>query len=131
AMLMFLVMSGISQLFLLFPLSRYWSPSGRTTKDVKPTLLAFLLYGVMMLLYSVPTVAVGIVGLVIFPADYVVLFIAVTAIWFLCALYILRRPIMGHVADWFDHWIRHKLKEDLAKESAGDNAEKESAGQDR
>ena len=131
AMLMFLVMSGISQLFLLFPLSRHWSPSGRTTKDVKPTLLAFLLYGVMMLLYSVPAVAVGIVGLVIFPADYVVLFIAVTAIWFLCALYILRRPIMGHVADWFDHWIRHKLKEDLAKESAGDNAEKESADQDR
>lgn len=125
AMIMFLVMSGIAQLFLLFPLSKHWSPDRQRTDDIRPTLLALVLYGVMALMFCIPEISIGIASLIEFPADYILLFIGITAVWFVLALIILRNPRMNWLADWIDRYMRRKLEVELQKETAGTNQTQE------
>ncbi|MCL2145651.1 MAG: HAD-IC family P-type ATPase, partial [Methanomassiliicoccaceae archaeon] len=60
AMLVFVMLAGISQLFFIYPLSRFYSVDGEVSRDLKPTLLALLLFGLVAGVYEVPQVAVGV-----------------------------------------------------------------------
>jgi len=99
AMLVFLLLAGVSQLFLLFPLIKFFSVDGRTTKDLKPTILALLLFGLIALVYNIPQVAVNIASLAIFPAEYFALIMVFVVVWFFLSLFILKNARFRKLTD--------------------------------
>jgi ATPase, P-type (transporting), HAD superfamily, subfamily IC len=99
AMLVFLLLAGVSQLFLIFPLMKFFSVDGRTTRDLKPTILALLLFGLIALVYNIPQVAVNIASLAIFPPEYFALIMGFVVMWFLVSLFILRNARFRKLTD--------------------------------
>jgi ATPase, P-type (transporting), HAD superfamily, subfamily IC len=99
AMLVFLLLAGVSQLFLIFPLMRFLSIDGRTTKDLKPTILALLLFGLIALVYNIPQVAVNVASLALFPVEYFVLIMGFVIIWFLVSIFILKNARFRKLTD--------------------------------
>ncbi|MDR3283445.1 MAG: HAD-IC family P-type ATPase [Candidatus Methanoplasma sp.] len=116
AMLLFLVLAGISQIFLICPLFRFLSVDGNVSKDVKPTILALLLFGLVALLYNVPQVAVNVVSLVMFPPQFCVLIVLFTVIWFMCATVLLRNGRMKFIAEMTEKAYSRNLEKEMKKD---------------
>ncbi len=112
AMLLFCVLQGISQLFLVTPYWKFFSVDGHLHRDIKPTLLIFALYGFVALIYyvvSVNDLAFEWLPLVIFPIEYVLLIIAVVVIWLFTNLFILRKGWLGFITDIVNRWYNKKV----------------------
>ena len=45
----------------------------------------------------------------IFPAEYVVMIVALVAVWFFINLYLLRRGTLGFITDLVDKWYAKKI----------------------
>jgi len=116
AMLVFLIISGISQLFFIYPLSRLYSVNGEVSKDIKPTLLALLLFGLVALIYEVPQVSVGIASLAIFPGEYFLIIIGFVALWFLFSVFILKSRVMRGISDATESAYKRSLEAEIEKE---------------
>ena len=99
AMLTFLILSGIAQLFFIYPLFKFYSVNGEVSRDLKPTILALLLFGLVALVYNVPQVAVGIVSLAVFPPGYFLLIFGFVVLWFFVAVFLLKSRLMNRIAD--------------------------------
>ncbi len=117
AMMAFLMLVGISQLFILFPISRRMSIDGKRTSDWKPLFLGLLLFGAMYALYSYPKICVGITSFFIFSPDLWEIIIAATVVWFVMNTVILKSPQLNRLSDWIDRRIRNNLKKSFEKES--------------
>lgn len=117
AMIAFLMLAGISQLFILFPISKRMSISGKRTSDWKPIFLGLLLFGAMYALYSYPKVCVEIAALFIFPPELWDIIIAATAAWFIINIIILKSPQLNRLSNWIDGLIRNNLRKSFEKES--------------
>lgn len=120
AMLMFLVLAGISQLFLIYPVFSFLSPTGKPSKQLKPAILAFLLFGLVALLYNVPQVAVGVACLVIFPMEYNLLIVLILIAWFFCTVIALRFLKMRLITDFVESAFDKKLKKEMEKNDQQD-----------
>ena len=118
AMIAFLILAGISQLFILFPISKRMSIDGKRTSDWKPLALGLLLFGVVIALYNYPDICIKITYLFQFPMELWAIIITATAIWFVVTLLILRSPKLNRLSDWIDSLIRNHLKKNFEKESA-------------
>ena len=118
AMIAFLILAGISQLFILFPISKRMSIDGKRTSDWKPLALGLLLFGVVIALYNYPDICIKITYLFQFPRELWAIIITATAIWFVVTLLILRSPKLNRLSDWIDSLIRNHLKKNFEKESA-------------
>jgi len=116
AMLVFLIISGISQLFFIYPLSRFYSVDGEVSKDIKPTLLALLLFGLVALIYEVPQVSVGIASLAIFPGEYFLIIIGFVVLWFLLSVFLLKSRFLRRVSDASESAYRRSLEAEIEKE---------------
>jgi ATPase, P-type (transporting), HAD superfamily, subfamily IC len=99
AMLVFLLLAGVSQLFLIFPIIKFLSVDGRTTKDLKPTILALLLFGLIALVYNIPQFAVNVASLALFPTEYFVLIMGFVIIWFFVSIFILKNARFRKLTD--------------------------------
>jgi cation-transporting ATPase E len=116
AMLIFLILAGISQLFFIYPLSRFYSVDGFVSKDLKPTILALMLFGLVALVYNVPHLAVGIASLAVFPTEYHLMIFGFVAVWFLFAVAFLKSPIMRRMSDATESSYKRLLDEETKKE---------------
>ena len=116
AMLVFLIVSGISQLFFIYPLSRFYSADGEVSGDLKPTVLALLLFGLVALVYNVPQVAVGIISLAVFPAEYFLLIIGFVVIWFLFAVFFMKSRFMRKMSDATESAYKRSLEAEIRKD---------------
>ena len=99
AMLIFLILSGISQLLFIYPLARFYSVDGVVSKDLKPTVLAVLLFALVAAVYEIPQVAVGIASLAMFPTEYYLLIIGFVVLWFFFTAFLLKNRHMKKVSD--------------------------------
>lgn len=117
AMLLFLFISGISQLYLLFPMTKGTAYDGKVNRDIKIVLLSFMLFGVLVLLYNVETVCVAIAALLPFPLEWWAALIAVSAIWFGVTVKVLKFNRMDWIEDKTDELVRRQLSKDLDRES--------------
>ncbi|MCL2333805.1 MAG: HAD-IC family P-type ATPase [Candidatus Methanoplasma sp.] len=99
AMLTFLILSGIAQLFLIYPLFKFYSINGEVSRDLKPSILALLLFALVALVYNIPQVAVGLVSLVVFPPEYFLLIFGFVVLWFFVAVFLLKSRLMNRIAD--------------------------------
>jgi ATPase, P-type (transporting), HAD superfamily, subfamily IC len=115
AMLVFLILAGISQLFLLFPLIKQFSMTGNTTKDLKPTILGILLFGLLALVYEIPQVAVNIGSLAIFPTEYFLLIFGFVILWFFASLQLLKRVSFRKLTEVTETAYKKSLEAELEK----------------
>ncbi|MDR2846460.1 MAG: HAD-IC family P-type ATPase [Candidatus Methanoplasma sp.] len=115
AMLLFLVLAGISQIFLISPLSKLYSVDGKTSRDLKPSILAILLFGLVALLYNVPEVAVKIASLALFPPLYYLIIGVFVAVWFFTTVLLLRTSKLNRLTEVTESAYEKKLKEEIIK----------------
>ena len=116
AMLIFLLLAGIAQLFFIYPLLRFYSADGEVSKDFKPTVLALLLFGLVALVYCVPQVAVEVASLALFPGEYYLMICGFVALWFLSAVLLLKSRLMGRVSNATESAYRRSLEKETKKE---------------
>ncbi|MCL2148103.1 MAG: HAD-IC family P-type ATPase [Methanomassiliicoccaceae archaeon] len=116
AMLVFVMLAGISQLFFIYPLSKLYSVDGQVSRDPKPTLLALLLFGLVALVYEVPQVAVGVASLALFPTEYFLMIMGSVAVWFVLAALLLKSRLMGRVSDATETAYKRSLEAEVKKE---------------
>ena len=101
AMLMFLLVSGILQLMLLFPPCKALNWDTKYRKTVMPTVLVVLLLLLLAALYfAVPWFGIRFLSLVYFDYNMWVLVIAATAIWYAVLLTVLRGKAMKRLDAW-------------------------------
>lgn len=116
AMLVFLMLSGIAQLFFIYPLHRFYSVNGEVSKDIKPTILAMLLFGLVALVYCIPMVSVGVASLALFPAHYYLIIIGFVAIWFLFAVFLMKSPLAKKMAAMTEKAYNKTLEAEIERE---------------
>jgi uncharacterized membrane protein len=116
AMLIFLMLAGISQLFFIYPLSRLYSVGGEVSKDLKPTILALLLFGLVARVYNIPLVAVGVASLAIFPMEYFLMILGFVVLWFFFAVFLLKSRFMRRMSDATETAYAKSLETEIEKE---------------
>jgi cation-transporting ATPase E len=116
AMLIFLILSGISQLFFIYPLLKFYSVGEEVSRDLKPTILALLLFGLVALVYNVPEVAVGVASLALFPLEYHLLIIGFVVLWFFFAVFFLKSRFMNRMSERTESAYRRSLEAEIKKE---------------
>jgi len=97
AMLLFLTMAGVMQIFFISPPARFFSVDGHVTKDLRPAVLGILLlalifvaYGQESLLYALSMVPLG---------DYKPIVYGMVFAWFLVARTVIRKGRLNKVTD--------------------------------
>ncbi len=115
AMLLFLIIAGISQILFITPHWRLSSIDGRTHGDIRPTVLMFLLFGLAALAYSVRPARL-VLGLIDFPLSWALIIIGIGVLWFFTARYALRRGLFSSLADITMKWYNERLAKEYADE---------------
>ncbi|MDD4185161.1 MAG: hypothetical protein PHX75_00745, partial [Candidatus Methanomethylophilaceae archaeon] len=115
AMLLFLIIAGISQILFITPHWRLSSIDGRTHGDIRPTVLMFLLFGLAALAYSVRPARL-VLGLIDFPLSWALAIIGMGVLWFFTARYALRRGLFSSLADITMKWYNERLAKEYADE---------------
>lgn len=126
AMLLFLILSGITQLLLITPHFKFFSLDGHLHKDIKPTLLVFLLYGFVALIYGMVAYfdwGIKLVALAIFPANYIVEIVIAVVIWFLVARFLLKSKKLDFLVNITDKWYEKKMKTMYSDKEAKNDGE--------
>jgi cation-transporting ATPase E len=116
AMLVFIMLAGIAQLFFIYPLAKFFSVDGTVSKDLKPTILAILLFCLVALVYEIPQVAVGIASLAIFPKEYFLLIMGLVVVWFFFAVVLLKSRFMRKISNVFGSSFERSLEIEIKKE---------------
>ena len=112
-MLMFCILEGISQLFMITPHWKIFSIDGHIHRDIKPTLLIFLLYAFVIGVYMfIPANDWALKWLPItsFPIQYELLIIGLVVVWFITNLYLLRTGSLSFITDFVDRWYTKKVE---------------------
>ena len=116
AMLLFLLISGILELIILFPLTKRLSITEDYQRDVKPTILALLLLGLTYAFYQIPEVYVTVAETL--PVGDMWVFIAVAvAVWYVITLFVLKSPRLQPLSNFFDRMVRRGLQKSFEKQS--------------
>ncbi|MFA7150295.1 MAG: HAD-IC family P-type ATPase [Candidatus Methanomethylophilaceae archaeon] len=110
AMLLFVVVAGITQMFMVTPYFRFFSVDGNLHHDIRPTLLAFLLYAFVYATYNWEFSA-RIISLAVFPLEYVAAILIAVVAWFFITRFMLRRGLFNFLTDITERWYRKKLDE--------------------
>ena len=112
AMLLFCVLEGITQLFMVVPYWKFFSIDGHLHKDIRPTILIFFLYlvvvGVYTLVYSTDW-ALKWLPIAMFPPLYIAAIAAFVALWFFTNLFLLRTGSLNFITDIADRWYKKKV----------------------
>ena len=116
ALLMFIIVSGISQLLFIYPLAKFYSVDGTVSKDLKPTLLALLLFFLVAAVYEIPQVAVGIVSLAMFPTEYYLIIIGFVVLWFFFTTILLRSRFMSRFSNAAESAYQRSLEAETKRE---------------
>ncbi|MCL2786572.1 MAG: HAD-IC family P-type ATPase, partial [Methanomassiliicoccaceae archaeon] len=97
ALLVFLMAAGLIQVMMVIPRFKFFSIDGRVNKDIKPTILVFLLFGLMALAYWAAwqyEIAAEVFCLYILPWYSYVMIAVMVIIWFFFSRWALRRGFL-------------------------------------
>ena len=115
AMLLFLILAGISQILFITPYWNFTSIDGKTCSFIRPTGLMFLLFGLTCIAYLVRPIRL-VVGLIAFPPAWTLIIICTGIIWFFVARYALRKRLFSSLADITMNWYNKRLSKEYADE---------------
>jgi cation-transporting ATPase E len=110
AMLLFVILAGITQMFMVTPYFKCFSVDGNLHHDIRPTLLAFLLYAFVYAMYNW-SFSAKLINLAVFPIEYVAAILIAVVLWFLVTRFMLRKGLFGFLTDITEKWYKKKLDE--------------------
>ena len=113
-MLLFCILEGITQLFMVTPHWKFLSIDGHIHKDIKPTLLIFLLYAVVVFAYwficnPENDWAMKLLPVTIVSTEYLIVIVGIVILWFIVNLFMLRRGVLDFITDMADRWYTKKI----------------------
>ena len=118
AMVTFVSFAGILQLLLICPPFRFLSPDGTVNRNLLAMGLIVLLLAIVIAMFMfVKPIAIGLVGLVIFPDWYFGVIAAALAVWIVVDLALLRLDVFAPLGDRFERFFLKKLDKAREKES--------------
>lgn len=123
AMLLFCILEGITQIFMITPHWKIFSPDGKLHKDIRPTILIFILYGIVFGAYMFATTNNGFLKWLpvsVFPIEYTLLIIGFVALWFVINLHCIRSGKLNFVTEMTDRWYRKKLDKVYSQSKLGE-----------
>ncbi len=110
AMVLTVTVAGVLQLVLVSPRWKFLSVDGNVNKSLLPPFLMFLLYGAVITMITVfPVIAIGLVGMVIFPGWFYGVIVALVAVWFAVTLLLLRHRAFAKYTQRFEDYYMKKL----------------------
>ena len=112
AMLLFCMLQGVSQLFMVTPYWKCLSIDGHLHKDIKPTILIFLLYGVVAAAYyavSVNEYLFEWFPVVTFEWEYMAIIFIAVGLWLFTNILVLRKGWLNFITNIVDRWYRKKV----------------------
>ncbi|AGI48037.1 ATPase, P-type (transporting), HAD superfamily, subfamily IC [Thermoplasmatales archaeon BRNA1] len=110
AMLLFLMMAGIAQLVICFPIVRCLSVDKQFVRRYLPTMLALLMFASLVAVYfAVPYLACKFLALVVFPPWFFILMMGITVVWAVADIIILKSRRMDRFNDRTEELVRKLL----------------------
>lgn len=111
SLLFFLVIAGILQLFFVSPRYKFLSIDGRTNKSLFPLLMFALLVLIITALYMYfPSIAIGLLGVVVYSWETYAVLIAILGVWFVTELALLKKNVFKRLGDRFERFYVDKLR---------------------
>ena len=121
AMVFFVTTAGILQILLICPRFKFLSPNGRINKSPLPIALVLFLFLVIYTMYTYfPIIAIGLVGLVIFPKSVFAILLIVVALWFVVELALLKKGAFKKTVEKIEEAYMESLHEEYNKGSVRD-----------
>lgn len=116
AMVLFVSIAGLFQIFIICPRWKFISVDGRTNKSLVPGLITLLILVLVtvMFLYC-PVVATDLVGLVPLPLEGYIFVIAMIAVLLVLEVFVLRVNVFRHLIERFEAYYMKKLEEEYSK----------------
>ncbi len=124
ALLFFIVLAGIMELFLIYPAFKFMDKDGVCNRHLFPMFLAVLLFGVVAIVYLVPAISVGLASMMYLPIHYYVALIAVSIAWFVCAIIINRQKSDSFIIRVTEDFFDRRFQKELEKESDLDDEDR-------
>ena len=119
AMVLFLSIGGLFQIFLICPRWRFVSADGRTNKSLVPFVITLLILALVLAMYLyVPVIAVELVGLALLPSAWYAVVIGFIILLLVMEILVLRRNAFRHVIERFEEYYMRKLDEEYSSESS-------------
>ncbi len=117
AMVFVVTLAGVLQLLLICPRFRFLSYNGRVNRSPVPIALVIFLLLIIYTMYTYfPIIAIGLVGLVIFPSEIFAVLIAVVGVWFFVELVLLRKGAFKEASERFERLYMEKLHDEYTGE---------------
>lgn len=107
---------GVLQLLLVAPRYKALSMDGRTNKSIVPIFLVLFLFAILFVMYEyIPSIAVNLVGLVIYTPEAYVIMASIIIIWFITQTMVLKMNVFKKLVDWVEKAYMKKLREEYSK----------------
>lgn len=99
ALVMFVIIEGIIQVLLIMPHWKFLSTDGNVRKDVRPTILVFIMLGLTAIIYllSVSGVVTALFPMIAFNLEQWLMIALALLIWFVLNRYVIRYNKLGFI----------------------------------
>ncbi len=119
AMVLFLSIGGLFQIFLICPRWKFMSADGRTNKSLVPLVITLLIIALVLAMYLYfPFIAVELVGLALLPIEWYAVVIGFIVLLLVLEVLVLRRNAFRHLIERFEEYYMRKLDEEYSSESS-------------
>lgn len=107
---------GVLQLLLVAPRYKILSTDGRTNKSIVPIFLILFLFAILFAMYEyIPSIAVNLVGLVIYTPEAYIVMAIIVIVWFITQITVLKMNVFKKLVDWVEKAYMKKLREEYSK----------------
>ena len=124
ALLLFVVLAQISQLFFINPVCRFFALDGKVTGNFKVFFLTFFLYAVVgAAYYAVNTTdfAWRFLQITAFPLEYTLIILGLLVAWFFGVRYLMRNNVTSFITRLTEKWYEKALYKVSVKSDEEDN----------
>ncbi|MDO5861236.1 MAG: HAD-IC family P-type ATPase [Thermoplasmata archaeon] len=125
AMVLFVTLAGLMQIFIICPRWRIFSVDGRTNKSLVPFVITLLILALVVTMYVYfPALAVEFIGFALLPNECYLAIVCFVALLMVLELFVLKRNVFKRIIDRFEAYYMRKLDEEY---SEGDVVEERNA----
>ena len=116
AMVLFVSIGGLFQIFIICPRWRFLSVDGRTNKSFVPAIITLLILGLVTAMFMFfPVVATDLVDLVPLPLELYLYIIGAIAALLIVEIVVLKRNLLAKLIGRFESYYMTKLAEEYSK----------------
>lgn len=125
ALVLFVTIAGLFQIFIICPRWKFMSTDGRTNKSLVPVAVTLLEVALILAMYLFfPVIAVNLIGLALLPNWCYAVIIVLVAVLLALEVVVLRRNVFRRLIEWFEGYYMKKLAQEYSKGDVVDESGK-------